>query len=106
MQEALTLETETPKHPVTPAPTLPAAELLGDLYLELDRPGAALEAYELSLRRTPNRFNSLVGAARAADRAGDVERALEHYRRLQSIVVPGSTRPEVAETGRYLNRRY
>jgi tetratricopeptide (TPR) repeat protein len=104
MQAALALETETPKHPVTPAPTLPAAELLGDLLLELDRPDAALEAYELSLRRTPNRFNSLVGAARAADRAGDVERALEHYRRLQAIVVPGSARPEMAEAERYRDR--
>jgi tetratricopeptide (TPR) repeat protein len=104
MREALALETDTPKHPVTPAPTLPAAELLGDLLLELARPEAALEAYELSLRRTPNRFNSLVGAARAADRAGDVERALEHYRRLLAIVVSGSMRPEVTEAERYLDR--
>ena len=33
-QEAADLEAATPKHPVTPGPTLPAAELLGDLLME------------------------------------------------------------------------
>ena len=70
LREAAALEAATPKPPVTPAPTLPAIEQLGDLLLELDRPAEALEAYEESLRRTPGRFNSVRGAARAAERAG------------------------------------
>ena len=34
MREAAALETSTPKHAVTPGPTLPAHELLGDLLME------------------------------------------------------------------------
>jgi tetratricopeptide (TPR) repeat protein len=66
LREAVELEHATPKQPVTPAPELPADELLGDLLLELDRPGDAAEAYAAALRFTPGRRNSLEGAARAA----------------------------------------
>ena len=65
MQEAATLETSTPKHPVTPAPTLPAYELLGDLWMAQGQPARALEAYRRSLELYPNRFNSLRGVTRA-----------------------------------------
>ena len=34
MSQAAELEASTPKHPVTPAPTLPAYELLGDLLIK------------------------------------------------------------------------
>jgi hypothetical protein len=66
MREAAALETATPKHAVTPGPTLPAHELLGDLLMELRKPADALAAYRRSLELYPNRFNSLRGAARAA----------------------------------------
>ncbi len=66
MREAAALEASTPKHPVTPGPTLPAEELLGDLLMEQkDFPGA-LAAYKRSLTLYPKRLNSLKGAARAA----------------------------------------
>ncbi len=48
-----------------------AREERGDLLLELDRPVAALDAYERSLKTSPNRFNPLYAAARAARLAGD-----------------------------------
>ena len=48
---------------------LPARELLGDMLLEMGQPAEALAAYEASLREAPNRFNSLYGAARAAERS-------------------------------------
>ncbi|MEX1993224.1 MAG: tetratricopeptide repeat protein [Steroidobacteraceae bacterium] len=66
MREAAELETATPKHAVTPGPTLPAHELLGDLLMELRKPADALAAYRRSLELYPNRFNSLRGVARAA----------------------------------------
>lgn len=47
--------------------SLPAYEMLGDLQLEINRPDAALDAYEASLKEAPNRFNSLWGAGRAAE---------------------------------------
>lgn len=65
MREAAELEASTPKHAVTPAPTLPAHELLGDLLMEQDQPAAARLAYLRSLELYPNRGNSLRGLARA-----------------------------------------
>ncbi|MBX3703623.1 MAG: hypothetical protein KF822_07610 [Steroidobacteraceae bacterium] len=38
LEAAAELETSTPKHAVTPAPTLPAYELLGDLWLAQGQP--------------------------------------------------------------------
>ncbi|MDQ6828901.1 MAG: hypothetical protein M3081_08550, partial [Gemmatimonadota bacterium] len=57
MREAVELESSTPKHPVTPAPTLPALELLGDLFLEQKHPTEALVAYKRSMELYPKRFN-------------------------------------------------
>lgn len=65
MQQAAELETATPKHAVTPAPTLPAHELLGDLLMVQRKYADALAAYRRSLELYPNRFNSLRGVARA-----------------------------------------
>jgi tetratricopeptide (TPR) repeat protein len=71
MREAAQLEESTPKHAVTPGPTLPAEELLGDLFIEQNQPAEALAAYQRSLELYPRRFNSLLGAARAADALGN-----------------------------------
>ncbi|HXV41218.1 MAG TPA: hypothetical protein VD701_09675, partial [Steroidobacteraceae bacterium] len=65
LEAAAELETNTPKHAVTPAPTLPAYELLGDLRLAQDQPEKALAAYRRSLEFYPNRANSLRGVAEA-----------------------------------------
>ena len=65
MRQAADLEVSTPKPPVTPAPTLPASELLGDLLMEQKKPAEALEAYKRSLQLYPNRLNSLRGVERA-----------------------------------------
>jgi hypothetical protein len=71
MREAADLEDASEKRPVTPGPIVPARELLGDLLLELDRPGEALDAYRVALTESPNRFNSLAGALCAARRSGE-----------------------------------
>jgi tetratricopeptide (TPR) repeat protein len=65
MQRAADLEAATPKHAVTPAPTIPAQELLGDLFLEQGRLADARVAYARALELYPNRRNSLRGASRA-----------------------------------------
>jgi len=82
MRSAADLENSMEKHPITPGAVLPATELLGDLLLELNRPAEALAAYENSLHNAPERFNSLAGAARAADLSGDGTRARQYYGRL------------------------
>lgn len=51
MREAAELEVATPKHAVTPGPTVPAFELPGDLYIEQKQPTEALAAYLLKQAR-------------------------------------------------------
>jgi tetratricopeptide (TPR) repeat protein len=75
MQRAVELENSTFKHPITPGEILPANELYGDLLLELGQAEAALAAYQHSMERSPGRFNSLFGAASAADAMGDTDTA-------------------------------
>jgi tetratricopeptide (TPR) repeat protein len=97
MKMAAELEDATEKHPVTPGEVLPARELLGDLLLQMNRPGEALEAYELDLGRHPKRFNGLCGAGLAAKRAGNPEKACRYYGQLLGMVDPGrAERPELA----------
>jgi len=67
------------RDPVVPGPIISARELLGEMLLENDRPQQALEAFETDLRNEPGRFWSLYGAAQAAERAGDPERARSFY---------------------------
>jgi tetratricopeptide (TPR) repeat protein len=72
MREAADLEESTPKAPVTPGPTLPAEELIGDLFMERKQPAKALPAYQRSLELYPHRRHSVLGAARATALTRDV----------------------------------
>lgn len=100
MREAAELETSTPKHAVTPGPTLPAYELLGDLLLEQKQPAEALTAYKRSLELYPKRFNSFLGAARAARALDDAAQARTFYQELLEVA-EGGTRPALAEARSY-----
>lgn len=101
---AAELEEQAGKHPVTPGPVLPARELLGNLLLDLDRPGEALKAFESSLMESPNRFNSIAGAALAAVRSGQRDKAADYYRTLLKQVDKESNRPEVRDARAFLTR--
>jgi tetratricopeptide (TPR) repeat protein len=101
---AADLEETIGKHPVTPGSLLPARELLGDMLLEAGRPAEASVEYEASLRKTPNRFDGLYGAARAAELSRNPARARELYAQLAGQCVAGSARPELADARRYLER--
>jgi tetratricopeptide (TPR) repeat protein len=61
------------KHPVTPGEVLPARELSADMLLETGRYDDALEQYRSVLRDSPNRLNSLLGAADAAAAMNEAE---------------------------------
>ena len=76
---AAKLEDATEKNPVTPGTLLPAREMLGDLYLEMSRPKDALIQYELSLKSSPNRLNTLYGAGRSAELLGDMYKAKFYF---------------------------
>jgi len=105
MIEASELEASTPKHAVTPAPTFPADELLGDLLMEQEQAAAALTAYQRSLERYPRRFNSLLGAARAARTIPDEALARNFYQQLLALAEGGMRYPAVLEANSYLGRK-
>jgi hypothetical protein len=57
---------------------------------------AALQAYQDSLKSEPNRFRSLLGKARAAKAAGDLETSREAYQSLVTLsALADSDRPEL-----------
>jgi len=97
MREASELEASTPKHPVTPGPTLPADEQLGDLLMELKRPAEALAAYERSMSSYPKRFNGLLGAARASRSTGDESAAHAYYGELLEVAGHGTRQAPLDE---------
>jgi tetratricopeptide (TPR) repeat protein len=105
MRAAAELEESTPKHAVTPGPILPARELWGDLHMEQQQPAAALGEYGRSLALYPKRFNSLLGAARAARALGDVASAASYYRELTQVADGGVRQPAMREAQDFLRAR-
>ncbi len=75
MRSAAALEANTGKHPVTPGEVLPARELLADMLFELHDYAAAAREYARVLERSPQRYNSVEGAALAAARSIEVAEA-------------------------------
>lgn len=79
MRAAAEAEEASDKHPVTPGNVVPSRELLGDMLLTLNQPAQALTEFERSLKRDPNRFRGVYGAARSAELAGDKAKAKQYY---------------------------
>jgi tetratricopeptide (TPR) repeat protein len=104
-RQAAELETSTPKHAVTPGPTLPAHELWADLLLEQRDAAEALALYRTSLLLHPRRFNSLIGAARAAAAMGDVAVARQYYQELLTVAVGSGRRAELDEAKQFAARK-
>ena len=65
-----------------PAPIKPAPELLGEVLLELGRPGEAIQWFERTLERSANRSLSILGLARALAAVGRTGDAHRRYREL------------------------
>ena len=61
---------------------IPAHEMVGDMLLESGHREEALSEYEITLKTNPGRFNSLYGAAEAAERAGKPDKAGAYYSEL------------------------
>ena len=85
MREAADMEDATEKAPVTPGPIKPARELLGEMLLELKKPADALAAFEVTLKKEPNRFRAIYDAARAAEASGDRAKAKAYYANLLQL---------------------
>ena len=82
--------------------TVPAREMLADMLFELKRPREALNAYQAVLKAAPNRFDALLGAARAADALGMNAQVREYYRQLIAVAAPDAARPEMDTARAYL----
>jgi hypothetical protein len=106
MRTAVEMEDATEKHPVTPGPIMPARELLGDLLLELHDPAHALQEFEASMQKEPNRFNGLYGAARAAELAGEKDKAKSYYDQVVALCAHSDTaRPELQQAKAFLTKQ-
>lgn len=101
MQMAADMEDKTEKHPVTPCEVLPARELLGDMLLQTAQPAKALQAYGEDLQKHPNRFNALYGAGLAAQKSGDMQKAIFFYTQLLHIAGK-SNRAEITKARQLL----
>ena len=105
MNFAADMEDKTEKHPVTPGEVIPARELLGDMLLQMNKPGKALEAYEANLKKHPNRFNGLYGAGLAAERSNNFDKANYYYQQLINISnSKNSNRPELEAARLFLKK--
>jgi tetratricopeptide (TPR) repeat protein len=91
-RQAADKEETVEKHPVTPGPLIPARELLGDILMLHKQPAAALEAYESTLKKEPNRLRTLVGAMRAAKAAGKNDLAGKYRADVAKLLDAGSPR--------------
>ncbi|MBI2188447.1 MAG: hypothetical protein HYU37_15205 [Acidobacteria bacterium] len=103
LRAAADAEDATDKAAVTPGPLAPARELLGDMLLEAGRPKEALAAFEATMKKEPNRFRGVYGAARAAEAAGDRGKAKTYYNELLHIARDADTdRPELMAARKFI----
>jgi tetratricopeptide (TPR) repeat protein len=103
MRGAAGMEDATEKNAVTPGPIAPARELLGEMLLAAGQPGQALQEFEATLQKEPNRYRALAGAARAAAQSGDRLAAAKLYGRLLTVCERADSpgRPELVEARRF-----
>jgi tetratricopeptide (TPR) repeat protein len=77
---------------------LPAREMLAEILLDGGHAEEALTEYETSLKTDPNRLNGLYGAARAAEAAGNQNKAKQYYAQVvKNCQGNESDRPELAK---------
>jgi hypothetical protein len=90
MTGAADAEAKTEKGTVTPGPLAPARELLGAMLLEDGAYADALTAFEETLKNEPNRRAATAGAAKAAEKAGNADKAREYQAKLETLTQASS----------------
>ena len=96
MESAAEIEDSTEKSAITPGPLSPARELVGEMLLVMNEPARALQQFEATLKKEPGRFNSLYGAARAAQLSGSADTSQMYFRELLRVCAH-SDKPERSE---------
>ena len=105
MSAAADAEDKTEKAPVTPGPLAPARELYGAMLLERGMAKEALAAFEATLKKEPHRLGATIGAAKAADKAGDAAKARQHYAAVVALAESADpVRPEVAQARAFVEK--
>jgi hypothetical protein len=105
MKAAADAEDATDKSAVSPGPLAPARELYGYMLLDAGQHAAALTAFEATLKKEPNRFRGALGAARAAELAGNRTQATTYYKQLLEIAKDADgDRPELQHARQFLQR--
>jgi tetratricopeptide (TPR) repeat protein len=105
MKRATALEEEM--SPPSGPPTLikPSHELFGEILLRANKPQEAAKQFATALARQPNRSHSLLGAARAAAKAGNKAAAVETYTKWLSIWQQADTNPpELREAREFIGQ--
>jgi tetratricopeptide (TPR) repeat protein len=99
-RQAAVVEASLPFEFGPPVPVKPVNEQVGEMLMDQRRPKEAMEAFELSLKRTPKRALSLLGLARAATLAKDPATAQRAYGELREVWKRADkTLPELKEVG-------
>ena len=103
MKAAADAEDATDKSAVSPGPLAPARELYGYMLLEAGNHTDALVAFEATMKKEPNRFRGVYGAARAAELAGDRSKAQTYYKQLLDLAKDAETqRAEIVAARKYI----
>ncbi len=103
MSAAADAEDKTEKHAITPGPLAPARELYGFMLLDRGMAKEALEALEATIKKEPNRFNAIAGAALASERLGGKTKAKNYYRQLAKLGSDADTaRPDLEAARKFL----
>ena len=85
LRKAADREDATEKHVVTPGPLVPAREVLARVLFEQGDANAAYTEYAAVLKKEPNRYRAVAGAAQAADKMGDRAKAAGYYKLLVQL---------------------
>ena len=106
MSAAADAEDKSEKHPVTPGVPKPAREFYAGMLLESGMAKEALAAFEATLKKEPNRLDAYVGAAKAAEKAGDPAKAREYYGKVVAIASDADkTRADVNDARVFLAKK-
>ena len=98
MDRATALQARLPKPIGRPFPVKGADELYAELLLEAGRPQAAVEWFDKTLRRTPNRSRAVLGLARARAKSGEAAGSRQAYEQfLQNWRSADAGLPELKE---------
>jgi tetratricopeptide (TPR) repeat protein len=106
MRAAADGEDGSVKHVAMENRLYPLRELYAELLLETGEPAGALSEFETALKQTPNRYRTILGIARAANAAGDRQKASEYYGKVVELAKNADTeRPETREARQFLAPR-